>query len=173
VHDRLGVDVESTKGSAGTAGDEFMEASRVFLKEDFLPKLVHCLNAMSDDQIWWRPNEQSNSVGNLVLHLQGNVKQWIVSSLGGKNLRRDRDAEFSTRERVSKTALIYGIEAAVAEVESVLLKFPTTQLLDRYSVQVYEVTAMQAIYHVVEHFSYHLGQILYIYKLQSATNTGF
>jgi len=59
-------------------GDEFIESSRVFLRQDFLPKLLHCLNAMTDDQIWWRPNEQSNSVGNLVLHLRGNLKQWIV-----------------------------------------------------------------------------------------------
>ena len=165
--------MESTKGSAATAGDEFMEASRVFLKEDFLPKLVHCLNAMSDDQIWWRPNEQSNSVGNLVLHLQGNVKQWIVSSLGGQKLHRDRDAEFATRARVSKAELISGIEAAVAEVDSVLGNFPASQLLVQYSVQVYQVSAMQAVYHVVEHFSYHLGQILYIYKLQTATDPGF
>ena len=165
--------MESTNGLAATAGDEFLEASRVFLKEDFLPKLVHCLNAMSDDQIWWRPNEQSNSVGNLVLHLQGNVKQWIVSSLGGQKFRRDRDAEFATRERVSKAELVSGIEAAVVEVESVLRNFPTAQLLARYSVQTYQVSAMQAVYHVVEHFSYHLGQILYIYKLQTAANPGF
>jgi len=165
--------VETTNGSAPTAGDEFIEASRVFLRQDFLPKLLHCLNAMSDDQIWWRPNEQSNSVGNLVLHLRGNLKQWIVASLGGQTFRRERDAEFATRERVSRTELISGIEATVAEVESVLLHFPAAELLVRHPVQGYQVTALQAVYHVVEHFSYHLGQILYIYKLQTATDPGF
>jgi uncharacterized damage-inducible protein DinB len=165
--------VETTNSSAQTVADEFIDASRVFLRQDFLPKLLHCLNAMSDDQIWWRPNEQSNSVGNLVLHLRGNLKQWIVASLGGQEFRRERDAEFATRERISRAELISGIEAAVAEVESVLLNFPRTQLLVRYPVQVYEVSALQAVYHVVEHFSYHLGQILYIYKLQSATDPGF
>lgn len=165
--------METINGSAKTAGDEFLEASRVFLRQDFLPKLLHCLNAMTDDQIWWRPNEQSNSVGNLVLHLRGNLKQWIVASLGGQQFHRDRDVEFETRERISRVELISAIETAVAEVESVLLNFPVAQLLVRYPVQVYQVSALQAVYHVVEHFSYHLGQILYIYKLQTATDPGF
>jgi uncharacterized damage-inducible protein DinB len=165
--------LETTNGSARTAGDEFLEASRVFLRLDFLPKLLHCLNAMTDDQIWWRPNEQSNSVGNLVLHLRGNLKQWIVASLGGQTFHRERDAEFETRARVPRVELISAIESAVTEVESVLLNFPTAQLLVPYPVQVYQVSALQAVYHVVEHFSYHLGQILYIYKLQTAIDPGF
>jgi uncharacterized damage-inducible protein DinB len=165
--------LETTNGSARTAGDEFIEASRVFLRQDFLPKLLHCLNAMTDDQIWWRPNEQSNSVGNLVLHLHGNLKQWIVASLGGQQFHRERDAEFATRARVSRAELISAIETVVAEVESVLVDYPASQLLVLHPVQVYQVSALQAVYHVVEHFSYHLGQILYIYKLQTATDPGF
>jgi uncharacterized damage-inducible protein DinB len=165
--------LETTNGSARTAGDEFIEASRVFLRQDFLPKLLHCLNAMTDDQIWWRPNEQSNSVGNLVLHLHGNLKQWIVASLGGRQFHRERDAEFATRARVSRAELISAIETVVAEVESVLVDYPASQLLVLHAVQVYQVSALQAVYHVVEHFSYHLGQILYIYKLQTATDPGF
>ena len=83
------------------------------------------------------------------------------------------DAEFATRARVSRAELISAIETAVAEVESVLLNFPTAKLLVQYPVQVYQVSALQAVYHVVEHFSYHLGQILYIYKLQTETDPGF
>jgi hypothetical protein len=59
--------VLTTSGSARTGGQEFIEASRLFLREDFLPKLLYCLERMSDEDIWWRPNEQSNSVGNLVM----------------------------------------------------------------------------------------------------------
>ncbi len=165
--------METTSGSAETVGAEFLQASCIFLKQDFLPKLLHCLEGMSDDQIWWRPNEQSNSVGNLVLHLRGNLMQWIAAGLGGAKFRRDRDGEFATRERVPKEELIAGIQSAVAEVDAVLMKFPEKQLLVRYPVQVYRVSALQAAYHVVEHFSYHLGQILYIYKLQTATDPGF
>ena len=146
--------METTKGSADSVGAEFLEASCVFLKEDFLPKLLHCLERMTDDQIWWRPNEQSNSVGNLVLHLRGNLRQWIVSGIGGERFRRDRDREFTTRDRVSKAELIEGIQAAVADVERVLQNVTASQLLVRYPVQVYQVSALQATYHVVEHFSY-------------------
>ena len=165
--------METSSGAAETVPAEFIEASCVFLKSDFLPKLLHCLDAMSEEQIWWRPNEQSNSVGNLVLHLRGNLKQWIAVPLGGGKFRRDRDAEFATRERVPKSQLIADIQAAVVEVETVLKGFPANQLLVRYPIQVYQTSALQAIYHVVEHFSYHLGQILYIYKLQTADDPGF
>lgn len=165
--------METTNGAADTVPAEFIEASCIFLKNDFLPKLLHCLDAMSDQQIWWRPNEQSNSVGNLVLHLRGNLKQWIVVPLGGGRFRRDRNAEFATRERVPKAQLIADIQATVDEVETVLKGFAANQLLVRYPVQNYQTSALQAIYHVVEHFSYHLGQILYIYKLQTANDPGF
>jgi uncharacterized damage-inducible protein DinB len=168
-----GVSLETTHGSAQTVGDEFVDASRVFLRQDFLPKLLHCLNSMTDDQIWWRPNEQSNSVGNLVLHLCGNLKQWIVVSLGGQKGHRDRDGEFATRAKISRAELISAMNTAVAEAESVLLNFPTDQLLVQYPVQVYQVSALRAVYHVVEHFSYHLGQILYIYKLRTGQDPGF
>jgi uncharacterized damage-inducible protein DinB len=165
--------VEATTGAAQTVPAEFIEASCTFLKSDFLPKLLHCLNDMSDDQIWWRPNEQSNSVGNLVLHLRGNLKQWIVVPLGGGKFRRDRSAEFATRERLTKAQLIGEIQAVVDEVEAVLQSFAANQLLVRYPIQVYQTSALQAVYHVVEHFSYHLGQILYIYKLQTSKDPGF
>jgi uncharacterized damage-inducible protein DinB len=165
--------MEATTGTAQTVPAEFIEASCVFLKADFLPKLLHCLDAMSDDQIWWRPNEQSNSVGNLVLHLRGNIKQWVVVPLGGGKFRRDRNAEFATREPVSRSQLISDIQEAVDEVEKVIRTFAANQLLVRYPIQVYQTSALQAIYHVVEHFSYHLGQILYIYKLQTAKDPGF
>jgi len=165
--------MEATTGGSQTVPAEFIEASCVFLKTDFLPKLLHCLDAMTDDQIWWRPNEQSNSVGNLVLHLRGNVKQWIVVPLGGGKFRRDRNAEFATRDRVPKAQLITDIQQAVDEVDAVLKGFAANQLLVRYPIQTYQTSALQAIYHVVEHFSYHLGQILYIYKLQTAADPGF
>ena len=165
--------METTSGEAPSATEEFIESSSIFLQKDFLPKLVYCLENLTDDQIWWRPNEQSNSVGNLVLHLRGNLKQWIVASLGGQEFHRERDAEFATRARVPRVELISAIESAVTEVESVLLNFPTAQLLAPYPVQVYQVSALQAVYHVVEHFSYHLGQVLYIYKLQTAIDPGF
>ena len=163
----------TTSGKAETDVQEFLEASRVFLKDDFLAKLVRCLEEMSDENIWWRPNEQSNSAGNLVLHLCGNIRQWIVNSMGGGTFQRDRDAEFASRGPLPKAELIARIQAAVSEVDAVLRRLPEDGLLKRYPIQAYNTSGLQAIYHVVEHFSYHLGQILYIYKMRTGRDPGF
>ena len=163
----------STSGKAKTDAREFIEASRVFLKEDFLPKLLHCLEEMSEEDIWWRPNEQSNSAGNLILHLCGNMRQWIVSGIGGGSFDRDCEAEFAARGPVSKAELIARIRAAAEDVDKVLEALPDERLLGRYPIQTYSTSCLQAIYHVVEHFSYHLGQILYIYKLRTGVDPGF
>src|SRR5262245_4017201 len=99
-----------TSGKATTETQEFIESSRIFLKEDFLPKLKHCMEDMSDVDVWWRSNEQSNSVGNLVLHLCGNLRQWILNSMGGEQFVRNRDAEFEERRSRPKAELIAAIE---------------------------------------------------------------
>jgi len=163
----------TTSGNATTDAQEFIEASRVFLKQDFLRKLKHCVERMSEEDVWWRPNEQSNSVGNLILHLCGNMKEWIVKSIGGEEFERHRDAEFAERRPRPKAELIANIEAAVGEVDKVLEQIPPTRLFERIPVQVYKSSRLQVIYHVVEHFSYHLGQILYIYKLRNGGDPGF
>lgn len=163
----------TTAGNAMTDAQEFIEASRVFLRDDFLPKVTFCLEEMSEQDIWWRPNEQSNSVGNLVLHLCGNMKQWILNSMGGGRFERDRDAEFGERGPVPRSELMAGIAWTVGEVDRTLSELPATTLLDRFPVQAYTTSRLQAIYHVVEHFSYHLGQILYIYKMRTGRDPGF
>jgi len=163
----------STTGKAKTDSEEFIEASRIFLRDDFLPKLKHCIEGLSEEDLWWRPNEQSNSVGNLILHLCGNMRQWIVNPMGGGQFKRNRDAEFSERRPVAKSELIGRIDATVTEVDKVLENLSTSGLLERFPVQAYTPSRLQAIYHVVEHFSYHLGQILYIYKMTTGRDPGF
>jgi uncharacterized damage-inducible protein DinB len=163
----------STTGTATTNAQEFIESSSIFLKDDFLPKLLYCLHDMSEEDIWWRPNERSNSVGNLILHLCGNLRQWILHSIGGIPFDRNRDAEFDERRPKPKQELIAGLEETIKEVDRVLTSLPPDSLLDRFSVQSWSTTRLQAVYHVVEHFSYHLGQILYIYKLRTGRDPGF
>jgi uncharacterized damage-inducible protein DinB len=165
--------MKTTSGSATTEAAEFIEASRVFLTKDFLPRLIECLERMPDEDIWWRPNEQSNSAGNLVLHLCGNVRQWVSAAIGGVKFQRNRAEEFSTRNPIPKAELIGRLRAAVGEVDEVLSCLPANRLLVHYMIQSYKPTGLQAIYHVVEHFSYHLGQILYIYKLRTGIDPGF
>src|SRR5262245_55415488 len=101
----------TTNGKATNDAQEFIAASCTFLKDDFLPKVKHCLQDMSDQDIWWRPNEESNSAGNLILHLCGNLRQWILNSMGGARFERNRDAEFAERKPVSKAELIADIDS--------------------------------------------------------------
>jgi uncharacterized damage-inducible protein DinB len=166
--------MEKTSGNARTLDAEFIEASRVFLRDDYMPKVLHCVGQMSDDDLWWRPNDVSNSIGNLILHLCGNLRQWIVSSIGGVEFKRDRNAEFTARGPVPKAELIANLQQAVHEVDGVLAKLESERLLQRLKIQTYdEVSTLQVVYHVVEHFSYHLGQILYIYKMKTGTDPRF
>jgi len=165
--------MESTTRTARTSDAEFIEASRVFLRDDYLPKLLHCVEQLSDDDIWWRPNEVSNSIGNLILHLCGNLQQWIVASIGGAEFRRDRDSEFAARGPVPKTELIANLKKTLAEVDRVLEGLESQRLLERLKIQKYEVSTLQAVYHVVEHFGYHLGQVLYIYKMRTGSDPRF
>src|SRR5215467_12812037 len=165
--------MKTTTGTAQDSAGEFLEASNVFLKSDFMPRLLHCVNQFSEADLWWRPNESSNSVGNMMLHLVGNLRQWNVEALGGIPTYRDRDAEFAERGPISKAELIAKLESAVSEVIWILEHFDADRLLERHRIQKYNVTALQAIYHIVEHFSYHLGQIIYIYKLRTGEDLKF
>src|ERR1041385_7229872 len=98
-------------------GKAFIARSRYHLAEDFLPKIERCLERLSDEQIWWRANDESNSIGNLVLHLCGNARQWIVCGVGGAQGERDRDAEFAQREVIGRDQLLRLLRTTLADVD--------------------------------------------------------
>ena len=154
-------------------GQEFISRSRYHLIEDFLPKIERCLDRLTDEQIWWRPNEQSNSIGNLLLHLSGNARQWIVCGVGGAPDARDRAAEFAQRELIARDDLHSLLKTTLADVDATLAKFDTNQLVERRTIQGSDVSVLEAILHVVEHFSMHVGQILYITKQLTAHDLHF
>lgn len=153
--------------------EAFISQARSHIKDDFMPKIGKCLEGLAEDDIWWRADESNNSVGNLLLHLAGNVRQWIISGLGGAADHRDRPTEFSQRQPISREALWSSLEATVDEADRVLQAFPRHQLLTKRMIQKYEETALQAIFHVVEHFSYHTGQIVYVTKLRQKKDLRF
>src|SRR5882762_8588925 len=140
-------------------GQEFISRARYHLVEDFLPKIEKCLERLTDEQVWWRPNEQSNSIGNLLLHLSGNARQWIVCGVGGAADARDRDAEFAQRDVVALDDLRFLVKQTLADVDGTLAKFDSNQLVERRTIQGSDVSVLEAILHVVEHFSMHTGQI--------------
>ena len=141
--------------------------------EDYLPKIERCLERLTDEQIWWRPNEESNSIGNLVLHLCGNARQWIVSGVGGEPDHRQRDEEFAQRELVPREQLIGLLRTTLEDVARVLGGLDPATLLERRSIQSSDVDLLEAIFHVTEHFSMHTGQIIMLTKMLTATDLRF
>lgn len=150
----------------------FLSESRRFLTADYLPKIERSLADLSDEEIWWRPNEASNSIGNLVLHLCGNVRQWIVGGIGGRQEPRDRQSEFDRRDPIERDELLARLRTVLAEADDVLGRVTAEELARRRHIQEYDVTGLEAIYHVVEHFSMHTGQIIYISKLRGGRDLG-
>ena len=149
-------------------GKTFTETSRHLLTSDYLPKIEACLHRLSEEDIWWRPNEASNSIGNLILHLCGNVTMWIIGGVGGRNFQRNRQQEFDERRQIPKAELLTKLKRVVEEADEVIESLDENELLHRREIQTYEVTVLEAVYHVVEHFSMHTGQIILLSKARVA-----
>lgn len=154
-------------------GSAFLSQSREYLTAHYLPKIRASVEALPEADLWWRPHEAANSIGNLLLHLAGNIRQWVVSGVGGAPDHRDRAAEFARREPIPRTELLALITEAVLEADAVLAVTDPASLGERRQVQGRTVTLLEAIYHAVEHFGMHTGQIVYIAKLRSGTDLGF
>src|SRR5262245_17850635 len=151
----------------------FLEHSRKRMLEQHWPRLRVCVESLNDEQIWWRPNEASNSVGNLILHLNGNVTQWLIGSFRKSEDHRDRPAEFRERHIIPKSELLEKLGSTMKDAAAVLSSLTEPDLLATYNVQGYTVTGLDAVYQVVEHFGLHYGQIAYITKLLRGEDLGF
>jgi hypothetical protein len=114
--------------------------------------------------MWARPNASANSVANLVLHLSGNVRQWIVSGVGAASDTRNRAAEFAAREGAAPEDLLGELERTLVEADTVLSGLTTASLLERRIIQGRDVTVFEAVLGVVQHFAQHLGQIIWVAK---------
>ena len=148
----------------------FLEKSRNLLVSDYLPKIERCLDRLADSDIWWRPNEDSNSIGNLILHLSGNVTMWIIGGVGKLPFERHRQAEFDERRKIPSGELREHLKAVVKQADAVLGAVESKELLDGRQIQGYDVSVLEAIYHVVEHFSMHTGQIILLSKARLGQN---
>lgn len=122
---------------------------------------------LGEDDIWWRANDASNSIGNLVLHLDGSTRMWILRVAGNRQIVRDRDAEFAERGPMAKSALLARLRSTLAEVDEVLATLNETTLLERRPSTQGEVTVLWAVLHGVEHFAMHTGQIITLTKLRT------
>jgi uncharacterized damage-inducible protein DinB len=145
--------------------DLFVSRSRYWLTKEYPIKLRHCVNALPRAAVWARPNASSNSVGNLLVHLAGNVTEWILGGVGGQTISRYRAGEFAQKEGRDGTALLDDLEAVLGKADSVLAGLNATTLERSITIQGRETTVAGAIYHVVEHFAMHTGQIILMTKI--------
>lgn len=129
-----------------------------------LGQIVRCAGLLTEEEVWQRANEHTNSVGNLILHLTGNVRQWVVAGLGGAAFSRDRPAEFAQRGPLPTAEIVAPLEQTVREAIEVLHGLDSAALAARHSIRGYDVSALAAVFHVVEHFSGHGGQIVHATK---------
>lgn len=151
----------------------FLEYSRWKLVDEYWPRLKSAVQRLDHDQVWWRPNETSNSIGNLILHLDGNVRQWLVASFTRVDDDRDRPTEFRARGTASTSALLAQLGGTIEEANAVLSRLSEADLTATFDIQGYSVTGLEAVYQVIEHFGMHYGQILYVTKLLTGQNLGF
>ncbi len=154
------------------AGSMILESKRR-LGGECLPRILKCLGHLDEDEIWRRPNAETVSVGNLVLHLCGNVRQYVISAIGKRPDVRRRSEEFAERGPIATAELVRRISDTVREAESVIERMTPEDFLHVYRVQGYQERRMSIILHVVEHFSYHTGQITYSVKSRKAVDMGY
>jgi uncharacterized damage-inducible protein DinB len=150
-----------------TTGECFLDRARYFLGTEYRTQLRLAVEALPEDAVWWRANDQSNSAGNLLLHLNGNVRQWILGGVGRQANERHRAAEFAARTGPTAATLLADLDRTLDDVDRVLATLTDAQLLEMRTIQGRDIAVLGAIVHVVEHFAYHLGQIVLIAKLRA------
>ena len=145
----------------------FIARSRYYLQTEYRTKIRAAVEALPPEAVWWRANDQSNSIGNLLMHLAGNIRQWIVAGVGRAPDRRNRDGEFAARGGATAAELLDALDAALDDVDAVIAKLTPDDLASRRTIQGREVSVLEAVYHVVEHFALHAGQIILVSKMHA------
>ena len=147
--------------------EQFLDRSRHYLGVEYRIKIRAAVESMPEDALWWRANEQSNSVGNLLMHLAGNIRQWIVGGIGGQPNSRDRAGEFAARGGTNAAELLADLDRALDEVDAVLAGLSDEDLATSRTIQGRDVSVLEAVYHVTEHFAMHAGQIILVAKMHT------
>ncbi len=151
---------------------EFLRFSACKLRE-LNGRIAVCLEKLNEEQVWLRGCENENAVGNLCLHLAGNVRQWIGHGVAGREDRRTRDLEFSARGGRSTEEIKALLTGTVEEAAQIIEQLKPETLMHETRIQNYDVTVLSAIYHVVEHFAQHTGQIIFATKALTGEDLGF
>ena len=146
-------------------GAAFLNESRQMLAGS-MKKIVNCLDQLRDEDLWWRQHESHNSIQNIMLHLCGNVRQWIVHAVGDEPDLRHRPTEFADRQPLAKVELIKKLTETLNQADDALADLPPDRLLERRRIQGFDTTILAAIFDSVSHFVGHTHQIVYITRLR-------
>jgi|SRR5579863_2458122 len=152
--------------------NEFIDQSLKTIDENTM-KIKACMKQLDESEIWFRHNEHVNSVGNIILHLCGNIRQYIISSLGGAPDIRERDLEFSTEGGFTNADLTAKWQETIREAKMIIARANPENLLRHRVVQGTKHSGISIIIHVTEHYSYHTGQIIFLTKLYKNMDMGF
>lgn len=147
--------------------------ARFRLLEESIPRLHKCLDKLSEQEVWYRPNENTVSIGNLVLHLCGNVRQWLISGLGGAPDHRNRQQEFDEIGPLPIADLRKMLDILAVDIKVVLEGMDESVLAAEYTIQGLSVSGVSILMHVVEHFSYHVGQATILVKSRKNVDMGY
>ena len=151
-----------------TIESTFLQNARSRLCVHLTRQIQECLNGLQLEQIWWRPNEASNAIGNLVLHCIGSTPFYIGHVIGNSNFVRNRDAEFSERRSHPTAELLAHLNIAIEEADDVLSHLDPATLLTPAERALKPAIVMDIISLQVAHYALHVGQIAYATKLLNA-----
>jgi uncharacterized damage-inducible protein DinB len=156
-----------------SATEIFLSRSRYWLVKEYPIKIRRCVEVLPASAVWARPNATSNSIGNLLVHLAGNVTEWILGGIGVQTINRNRAEEFAREQGQDARKLIDDLERVLEKADSVLGRLTADDLERPLVIQARETTVLGAIYHVVEHFSMHTGQIILLTKIYAPNKVHF
>ncbi len=148
-------------GISGIIKQEF----KLRLLEEGMLRIQKCVGMLNEEEIWYVANENTNSIGNLILHLEGNVRQYIITGIGNGKDERVRDSEFLLESRIDTRQLLLNINATIQKSIEIVDGLEEEMLCMLKHVQGFKLPQLSIIIHVIEHFSYHVGQITQMTKL--------
>lgn len=136
-------------------------------------RIRHCLGQLDDAQVWWRPDEALNSLGNIVLHLCGNVRQWIIRGVRDEPDDRDRPGEFAERNAIPRDELLVRLAAVVGEADAVIATLTDETFLEARRIQGFDEMVLSAVLNSLTHFCGHAQEVIYITRLQLGSRYRF
>ncbi len=157
--------VYDLQGEYDDIDEAFIDQARKTLAGS-LERIENCIDQLDETDIWWRPATGLNAIGNLILHLCGNVGQWMIAGVGGEAYARNRALEFACRDHIPVSQLMKRLRGIIRAADQILSTLDEHDLLEARHIQGYDTSVLAAILHVMTHFEGHAQEIVMITRLR-------